>query len=210
MASHGLKALVIKAAGKVAGLRKAPVSYDKWLPKHLPTAAQLARQKETTFDYMPRISIVVPLYRTPPGYLSQLIQSVKDQTYGNWELCLSDGSGADSPLKSMLERYQKEDERIKVIFHEESLKIAENTNAAIEAADVVFMTSEMSAIPQAIDIARATKRISWQNVYFALIIKFVVMIVGLFGFANMWVAVFADTGVSLLCLLNSVRILRRK
>lgn len=134
MASHGLKALVIKAAGKVAGLRKAPVSYDKWLPKHLPTAAQLARQKETTFDYMPRISIVVPLYRTPPGYLSQLIQSVKDQTYGNWELCLSDGSGADSPLKSMLERYQKEDERIKVIFHEESLKIAENTNAAIEAA----------------------------------------------------------------------------
>lgn len=83
-------------------------------------------------------------------------------------------------------------------------------DAAIEAADVVFMTSEMSAIPQAIDIARATKRISWQNVYFALIIKFVVMIAGLFGFANMWVAVFADTGVSLLCLLNSVRILRRK
>lgn len=83
-------------------------------------------------------------------------------------------------------------------------------DAAIEAADVVFMTSEMSAIPQAIDIARATSRISWQNVYFALAVKAVVMIAGLFGFANMWVAVFADTGVSVLCLLNSIRILYRK
>ena len=83
-------------------------------------------------------------------------------------------------------------------------------DAAIEAADVVFMTSEMSAIPEAVQIARNTRRISWQNVYFALAIKFIVMIMGLFGFANMWIAVFADTGVSMLCLLNSVRILRMK
>ncbi len=83
-------------------------------------------------------------------------------------------------------------------------------DAAIEAADVVFMNSEMSAIPDAVQIARSTKRISWQNVWFALAIKFVVMIMGLFGFANMWIAVFADTGVSMLCLLNSVRILRMK
>lgn len=83
-------------------------------------------------------------------------------------------------------------------------------DAAIEAADVVFMTSEVSAIPQAIDIARATGRISWQNVYFALGVKIIVMIMGLLGFANMWVAVFADTGVSVLCLLNSTRILYRK
>lgn len=83
-------------------------------------------------------------------------------------------------------------------------------DAAIEAADVVFMTSEMGAIPQAIDIARATSRISWQNVCFALAVKAVVMVAGLFGFANMWVAVFADTGVSVLCLMNSIRILYRK
>lgn len=83
-------------------------------------------------------------------------------------------------------------------------------DAAIEAADVVFMTSEMEAIPQAIDIAKATSRISWQNVYFALAVKAIVMIAGLSGFANMWVAVFADTGVSVLCLLNSIRILHRK
>ena len=83
-------------------------------------------------------------------------------------------------------------------------------DAAIEAADVVFMTSEMKAIPEAIKIARNTARISWQNVYFALAVKAIVMIMGLFGFANMWIAVFADTGVSMLCLMNSMRILYKK
>ncbi len=80
-------------------------------------------------------------------------------------------------------------------------------DAAIEAADVVFMTSGVEAIPQAIDIAKATNRISWQNVYFALAVKALVMLLGLLGYANMWLAVFADTGVSMLCLLNSIRIL---
>ncbi|MDO5409719.1 MAG: heavy metal translocating P-type ATPase [Lachnospiraceae bacterium] len=83
-------------------------------------------------------------------------------------------------------------------------------DAAIEAADVVFMTSSMDAIPQAIDIAKATNRISWQNVYFALGIKIFVMLLGLLGHASMWLAVFADTGVAMLCLLNSMRILYRK
>ena len=83
-------------------------------------------------------------------------------------------------------------------------------DAAIEAADVVFMTSSMEAIPEAIALAKATKRIAMQNVIFALIIKAAVMLLGLFGFANMWMAVFADTGVAMLCVLNSVRILRRK
>ena len=83
-------------------------------------------------------------------------------------------------------------------------------DAAIEAADVVFMNSEMKAIPEAISIAKMTNSISWQNVVFALAVKIIVMIMGLFGFANMWIAVFADTGVSVLCLLNSIRILHRK
>lgn len=82
-------------------------------------------------------------------------------------------------------------------------------DAAIEAADVVFMHSEMNAVPEAIRLAKMTNRISWQNVVFALAIKIIVMIMGLFGFANMWIAVFADTGVSVLCLLNSIRILRK-
>ena len=80
-------------------------------------------------------------------------------------------------------------------------------DAAIEAADVVFMTSEVEASPQALDIAKRTGRIAWSNVVFALAIKFIVMVLGLCGYANMWLAVFADTGVAMICILNSIRLL---
>lgn len=83
-------------------------------------------------------------------------------------------------------------------------------DAAIEAADVVFMTSSVEAIPQSIEIAKNVGKIAIQNVVFALAIKFLVMILGLAGYANMWMAVFADTGVAMLCVLNSIRILYRK
>ncbi len=83
-------------------------------------------------------------------------------------------------------------------------------DAAIEAADVVFMTSDMEAIPQSLSIARATGKIAWENVIFALAIKLLVMILGLIGFANMWMAVFADSGVAMLCVLNSIRMLYKK
>lgn len=80
-------------------------------------------------------------------------------------------------------------------------------DAAIEAADAVFMTSSVEAIPQSISIARHTNRIAVQNVVFALVIKIAVMILGLTGHANMWMAVFADTGVAMICVLNSIRAL---
>ena len=83
-------------------------------------------------------------------------------------------------------------------------------DAAIEAADVVFMTSSMEAISQALSIARKTGNIARQNVIFALVIKILVMALGLAGLANMWMAVFADTGVAMLCILNSVRVLYKK
>lgn len=83
-------------------------------------------------------------------------------------------------------------------------------DAAIEAADVVFMTGEVSAVPQAISIAKTTNRIARQNVAIALVIKFAIMALGLLDHANMWTAVFADTGVSIICILNSIRILYRK
>ena len=78
-------------------------------------------------------------------------------------------------------------------------------DAAIEAADVVFMTSNVEAIPQAISIGKKACKIAWQTVVFALAIKALVMILGLLGFANMWMAVFADSGVAMLCVINSIR-----
>lgn len=83
-------------------------------------------------------------------------------------------------------------------------------DAAIEAADVVFMTSNLEAVPQAISIAKTTGRIAIQNVVFALMIKAAVMVLGLAGIASMWMAVFADSGVAMLCVINSVRILYKK
>ncbi|MBR1972843.1 MAG: cadmium-translocating P-type ATPase [Oscillospiraceae bacterium] len=83
-------------------------------------------------------------------------------------------------------------------------------DAAIEAADVVFMTSDVEAVPQALNIAAETNRIAWQNVVFALAVKFAVMLLGLFGHASMWLAVFADSGVAMLCVLNSIRMLYKK
>lgn len=83
-------------------------------------------------------------------------------------------------------------------------------DAAIEAADVVFMTSSVEAIPASIRIAKQTGAIAYQNVVFALAVKACVMILGLAGFASMWMAVFADSGVAMLCVLNSIRILYKK
>ncbi len=83
-------------------------------------------------------------------------------------------------------------------------------DAAIEAADVVYMTSDVQAIPESISIARRTRQIAWQNVVFALAIKAAVMILGLLGGASMWMAVFADSGVAMLCILNSVRLLYKQ
>ena len=80
-------------------------------------------------------------------------------------------------------------------------------DAAIEAADAVFMASGVDSIPEAVSIARRTNRIAMQNVVFALAIKAAVMILGLLGHANMWLAVFADSGVAMLCVLNSIRVL---
>ena len=83
-------------------------------------------------------------------------------------------------------------------------------DAAIEAADVVFMTSDVEAVSQALNIAAETNRIAWQNVAFALAVKLIVMVLGLTGHASMWLAVFADSGVAMLCVLNSIRMLYKK
>lgn len=82
------------------------------------------------------------------------------------------------------------------------------SDAAIEAADVVLMTDEPSKLVSAIKIAKKTKKIVWQNIVFALGVKVIVMILGALGIATMWAAVFADVGVALIAVLNSMRALK--
>ena len=83
-------------------------------------------------------------------------------------------------------------------------------DAAIEAADVVFMRPSLTAIAHILDLSKSTLRVAWQNVVFAIAVKILIMLLGILGYASMWWAVFGDTGVSILCILNSVRILTRK
>ena len=82
------------------------------------------------------------------------------------------------------------------------------SDIAIEAADVIIMDDQPSKILQAVNIAKKTRKIVFQNIVFALGIKFAVMILGALGFANMWIAVFADVGVSVIAILNAMRTLR--
>ncbi len=151
--AHGLGALFAKGAGKISNISKRPIIYQKWIQKHLPSPGELEKQKKTSFGYEPLISVVVPLYCTPPEYLEKMIQSVQAQTYGNWELCLSDGSGADSPIRDILKQWEKREPRIHVLYHEEKLNIAKNTNAAIQAAQgefVAFMDHDDEITPNAL------------------------------------------------------------
>jgi len=82
------------------------------------------------------------------------------------------------------------------------------SDAAIEAADIVIMTDEPSKIVTAIQLAKRTRKIVWQNIIFALGIKAIFLLLGAFGIATMWEAVFSDVGVTLLAVLNAMRVLR--
>ena len=91
-----------------------------------------------------------------------------------------------------------------------SAAMGTGADVAIEAADIVFMRPEVSAIPKAFAIAKETDKIAWQNIVLAVGVKVVIILAGILGYASMWTAVFADTGVAMLCVFNSVRILYKK
>lgn len=126
----GITATVFRAVDKLSG--REAISYKAWLKRHSPSAGVLKLQREKKFAFSPKISVVVPLYKTPEAYLTEMIESVRNQSYRNWELCLSDGSGEDSPIAHILKKYEETDERIKVVYNKEQLRISENTNEALK------------------------------------------------------------------------------
>ena len=82
------------------------------------------------------------------------------------------------------------------------------SDAAIEAADIVLMNDKPSKISDAINISKKTLKIVYQNIIFALTVKIVILILGSVGLANMWAAVFADVGVSIIAILNAMRCMK--
>jgi len=110
-------------------------SYANWFEQHRVSQTQLKIQKETHFEYEPKISIIVPTYNTPLDFLKEMIDSVRNQSYSNWQLCIADGSDSQHPARKMIEDYAKEDSRIKVTYLSENYGISGNTNKALELAD---------------------------------------------------------------------------
>lgn len=105
-------------------------NYKIWIKENEPTKAMLEEQRNTKFDINPKISIIIPIYNTPENFFDELVDSLKNQTYSNWELCLADGS--KTPLEFM-QKYLS-DERIKYTTISENKGIAGNTNEALKLA----------------------------------------------------------------------------
>lgn len=113
--------------------------YNVWRKKYIPNARKLKKQRAEKLDYEPCISIIVPTYKTPEKFLKEMIDSVRNQSYENWELCIGDGSVTEDTVKNVVESYQKKDKRIKMLCLSENLGIAGNTNAALSIATGDYM-----------------------------------------------------------------------
>ncbi|MEB0136047.1 glycosyltransferase family 2 protein [Actimicrobium sp. CCC2.4] len=111
-------------------------SYQAWITAHEPRRDEILkiRQLSEKSESDPLISILMPTYNTPGKYLKEAIESVKNQIYGNWELCIADDFSTDTELKEKLIAYEKSDPRIKVVFRSENGHISAASNSALELA----------------------------------------------------------------------------
>ena len=128
------------------------VPYDPWFRQHQPSEEELKKQRKTGVEGGPLISVIVPAYKTPAAFLEQLVDSLRNQTYVNWELCLADASGDDETVERTLEKYG-DDARIRYLKLDSNEGIAQNTNAAAAMAKgdyLAFMDHDDLIAPQAL------------------------------------------------------------
>lgn len=140
--------------------RKNDNLYRNWIAEYERLPERLEEQRKTVFPYRPLVSVVVPVYRTPEKYLQALIDSLKAQTYENWELCLADASGEPSPLEDFLKRASAEDIRVRSVHLDSNDGISNNTNEAIKIARgeyIAFCDHDDTLAPHAMfEIVRAS------------------------------------------------------
>jgi O-antigen biosynthesis protein len=115
--------------------------YQQWLIQHYPTSAILNRLASSipAFKYQPLISIIVPVYNTPEVYLRRMIDSVLNQIYSNWELCLADDASSHPNVRTVLEEYIVKDSRIKTTFRTQNGHISLASNSALDMATGDFI-----------------------------------------------------------------------
>lgn len=108
--------------------------YDVWFKDHRVSEQELEAQKNTDFSYKPKISLLVPTFNTPESLLREMMDTVIRQSYGNWELCIADGSSDSGKTREIIRSYAENDSRIKVVYLDRNYGISENTNKALELA----------------------------------------------------------------------------
>lgn len=124
---HGLLEMSMKRSA-------AENEYLQWFVNNRVSKSELEQQRSMKFLYAPLISVIVPTYHTPQKLLVDMIESVRSQSYSNWELCLADGSEGDAEVKAVINEYVQLDARIKCVFLEKNMGISGNTNAAFDIA----------------------------------------------------------------------------
>ena len=135
---HGLRALVVKSKHKLQGIDN-DYDYGEWYELTKPSEEELKAQREARFAVMPQFSIAIPAYKTPERYLKEMLDSILAQTYGNFEVCIADGSPKGESLERILKQYAAKDARIRYRILGENLGISGNTNAAMEMARGDFL-----------------------------------------------------------------------
>lgn len=133
--SYGLKTTIKKIGDYFFFSYK----YRNWFIKNKLSSNDYQAQSQQQFLYKPLISIIVPTYQTPKTFLKQMIDSVIQQTYYNWELCIADGSPDHSPIMEIVTNYQKKFHNIKIQYLETNHGISGNTNAALALASGEFI-----------------------------------------------------------------------
>ncbi len=109
-------------------------TYQAWIKYNEPSRTELEEQRAFIFEFKPKISIIMPVYNTDREYLIKAIESVINQTYRNWELCIADDASTEIHVKEILKYYKEKDERIKVIFRTENGHISKASNTALSIA----------------------------------------------------------------------------
>ena len=130
---NGLKALLVKSKHKLQGIDN-DYDYGEWYSLTKPTAEELEEQRKKVFDAPVKFSIVIPAFKTPERFLREMLDSIAEQTYANWEVCVADGSPAGQSCERVLEQYAKKDSRFKYVILGENKGISGNTNAAMDMA----------------------------------------------------------------------------
>lgn len=136
MAKNGISHSIQRA--KIEKLRN-QASYPNWLARNEVLDIEAMTQEIATFHYQPKISIAMPVYNVEEKWLRLCIDSILNQVYTNWELCMADDASTDPNVKKILTEYQQLDERIRVVFREQNGHISEATNSALAIATGEFV-----------------------------------------------------------------------